>query len=198
MKNYMRLWLGLWQQDLQRIRLWILGKLHALPLSIVNAEIGLWQQDLQKQRSIADGLRVIVASCESSLEKSRQDVEAYKEQLASRVRDLRICLEEKAALDEQLRRRSAAVANTDTRVVKSATIMLLESLPVLVQEAACYSTRKVAQDTTIPGSMGFGKNMKRDEACEWAGHWLREKKEKFRDSDVNLACELYYTLDHKE
>ena len=70
---------------------------------------------------------------------------------------------------------------------------LLAKLHVNIQEAARYACRKVQRDPSHPpGGRTLGNNWHRDEACEWAKIWLNERSLAYRDSDVNLACELYY------
>ena len=40
----------------------------------------------------------------------------------------------------------------------------------------------------------LGRNILRDEACEWTHHYLRDTGIDFPDRDVHLACELWYQL----
>jgi hypothetical protein len=76
---------------------------------------------------------------------------------------------------------------------------LLAKLHVNIQEAARYACRKVQRDPSHPpGGRTLGNNWHRDEACEWAKIWLNERALAYRDSDVNLACELYYRVYIKE
>lgn len=72
---------------------------------------------------------------------------------------------------------------------------LLERLPTDIQYAVRYSCRKVQMDNPSP-SQGttLGNNWHRNEACEWAKTFLRERGLKAHDTDINLACELYYRV----
>jgi len=72
---------------------------------------------------------------------------------------------------------------------------LLAKLHVNIQEAARFGCRKVQRDPSHPpGGRTLGNNWHRDEACEWAKIWLKERVLPYRDSDVNLAVELYYRV----
>lgn len=70
------------------------------------------------------------------------------------------------------------------------------SLPNAISSAALQACQKVAKDPSFasyPGS-NLGREIRRDEAAEWAKLILRESKTPYRDSDVHLATELYFYL----
>ena len=72
---------------------------------------------------------------------------------------------------------------------------LLAKLPPDVQEACRYGCRKVQSDPSHPaGGRTLGNNWHRDEACEWAKIWLRDRALEYRDTDIHVGCELYYRI----
>lgn len=72
---------------------------------------------------------------------------------------------------------------------------LLERLPTDIQYAVRFSCRKVQNDNPSPAQGStLGNNWHRNEACEWAKTFLRERGLKVHDTDINLACELYYRV----
>lgn len=56
--------------------------------------------------------------------------------------------------------------------------------------------RKVARDPSFAAyeASNLGRNIFRDEACEWTKLYLKDAGVPFRDSEIHLACELYYHL----
>lgn len=83
----------------------------------------------------------------------------------------------------------------DVPVAPSLENELLAKLPADVQEAVRYACRKVQRDPSHPpGGRTLGNNWHRDEACEWAKTWLKERSLPYQDTDINLGCELYYRV----
>ena len=185
------------------LRLWAIDKLKARPSEMVREETSRWQEGLEKERAQVDGLKVVISSLESQLrlaESGRKRAEISLEEergkVAQRVRELQQIHQEKRILTDELAKRNALISNSDERITVEAKRKILESLPVAVQQAACYACEKISKDRELPKG-AFGKNFRRDEACEWATHWLRENREPYRDSDVHLACEVYYHLNYR-
>ena len=73
---------------------------------------------------------------------------------------------------------------------------LFWSLPRSLQSAVGLACRKVQNDPGFSksGFSNLGRNVKRDEACEWTKLYLKDAGIVYDDSDVHLACELYYRL----
>lgn len=77
----------------------------------------------------------------------------------------------------------------------SAEAALLSNMPTDIQYAVRYSCRKVQNEHPSPAQgTTLGNNWHRNEACEWAKTWLRERGIKAKDTDINLATELYYRV----
>lgn len=74
--------------------------------------------------------------------------------------------------------------------------LLGQYIPSYVTEEAQRAHHKVMVDPSFKGYHGsnLGRNIKRDEASEWAKLYLKDKGYAYRDSDVNLACELIYHI----
>jgi hypothetical protein len=72
-----------------------------------------------------------------------------------------------------------------------------EALPHEVQVAAARACRKVQHDPGNREMIGsnLGREMRRDEASEWAKLYLKDSNYNYSNSDVHLACELYYRLE---
>lgn len=48
------------------------------------------------------------------------------------------------------------------------------------------------------GVSNLGRNIFRDEACEWAKIYLHDAGVAYRDSDVHLGCELWWHLNRRK
>lgn len=72
-------------------------------------------------------------------------------------------------------------------------------IPSPVWKAAEQSVKKVAVDPSFAQPLGahLGREIRRDEAAEWAKHYLHDAGFVYRDADVNLACELVYHLNYR-
>ena len=66
--------------------------------------------------------------------------------------------------------------------------------PVMQQCARAFD--KVAKDPSFKDYEGanLGRNLLRDEGCEWAKLYLKDRRVTYRDSDVHLCMELLYHL----
>lgn len=71
------------------------------------------------------------------------------------------------------------------------------SVPIWKAAKEAYLKVKADPSWKIYSSSHLGQNPMRDEAVEWAKLYLRERKDSFRGSDVNLACEIMYHLKRK-
>ena len=73
---------------------------------------------------------------------------------------------------------------------------LLTYLPPEISYEAAKAVTKVQRDPSFKDYHGsnLGRNIKRDEAAEWTKLYLKDKGLEWRDSDVNLACELIYHI----
>lgn len=69
-------------------------------------------------------------------------------------------------------------------------------IPSSTWKAAERSVTKVMTDPSFQKPLGsnLGREIRRDEAAEWAKHYLNDAGLPYRDADVNLACELVYHL----
>ena len=74
--------------------------------------------------------------------------------------------------------------------------LILKYIPREVRLASERAFNKVQKDPSFKGYEGsnLGRNIKRDEAAEWTKLYLKDAGMTWRDSDVNLACELLYHL----
>jgi hypothetical protein len=72
---------------------------------------------------------------------------------------------------------------------------LWSTFPKEMQDAVAYSCEKVRRDPSFAAvGSNLGRNIKRDEACEWAKLRLKDAGIAYSDSAVHLACELYYRV----
>lgn len=74
--------------------------------------------------------------------------------------------------------------------------LLVDYIPWAVYQEAKRAFNKVETDPSFKTYEGsnLGRNILRDEAAEWTKLYLRGLGVNYRDSDVNLACELIYHL----
>ena len=77
--------------------------------------------------------------------------------------------------------------------------LLLSHLPMAVQRMSMRAVIKVEVDPSFakPAGSNLGREIRRDEASEWAKLYLKDAGISYRDSDVHLACELIYHLRNK-
>jgi hypothetical protein len=63
-------------------------------------------------------------------------------------------------------------------------------------QAVSAACSKVLNDPSFAQYEGsnLGRNVLRDEAAEWTKLYLKDMGASYKDSDVHLACELYYHL----
>lgn len=74
--------------------------------------------------------------------------------------------------------------------------ILHKHIPLEVHSYAVKAFNKVQADASFKSYQGsnLGRNVKRDECAEWTKLYLKDAGFTWKDSDVNLACELLYHL----
>lgn len=75
-------------------------------------------------------------------------------------------------------------------------LLLRDYVPSDVYRESMRAFRKVQTDASFKSYHGsnLGRNIKRDECAEWTKLYLKDAGHSWKDSDVNLACELIYHL----
>ena len=121
------------------------------------------------------------------------------------------CKRQILAAIENTTERAAEGFSETVKLLKSETLAVAEATHVccedslyrrlspIIRDAAERACQKVAEDPLLKndGFSNLGRNLLRDEACEWAKLYLKEQNSGYSDSDVHLACELVYRASRK-